>query len=145
MYNIAERAVIQYFHKKGLPSEAIHAELLATLGKDPSPSYATLKVGWQILSRKGLEDDPLQDGPVTVATPKIVTKVHDMVMGNRRVTESYIASAVGISQERVNSILTEDLDTRKLPARWEPRYLTIDQKHTRQNMSYANRICRMLI
>ena len=72
-----------------------------------------------------------------MATPKIVTKVHDMVMGNRRVTEGYIASAVGISQERVNSILTEDLDTRKLPARWVPRHLTVDQKHTRQNMSYA--------
>ena len=28
---------------------------------------------------------------------------------------------------------------RKLSARWIPRQLTVDQKHTRQNMSRANR------
>ena len=27
---------------------------------------------------------------------------------------------------------------RKLSARWVPRFLTIDQRHTRQNMSLAN-------
>ena len=37
-----------------------------------------------------------------------------MIMGNRRVTESYIASVVGISQGRVHSTLTEDLDMRKV-------------------------------
>ena len=53
-------------------------------------------------------------------------------------TEKYIASAVGISQEIVHSILTEDLNMRKLSARWVPRFLTGDQRHTRQNMSLAN-------
>ena len=69
---------------------------------------------------------------------KIVTKVHDIVMGDRRVTERCIASAVGISQEIVHSIPTEDLNMRKLSACWIPRLLTVDQKHTRQNMSLAN-------
>ena len=43
-----------------------------------------------------------------MAAPEIVTnlKVHDTVIGNRRVTERGIASAVGISQEIVHSILT---------------------------------------
>ena len=45
-----------------------------------------------------------------MATPEIVTKVYYMVMDDRRVTERDIASAVWIYQERVHSILTEDLD-----------------------------------
>ena len=47
----------------------------------------------------------------------LINKVHDIVMTDRRVTERYIASTVGISQERVHSILTEDLEMRKLSAR----------------------------
>ena len=59
-------------------------------------------------------------------------------MTDRRVTERYIASTVGISQERVHSILTEDLEMRKLSARWLPRLLTVDQKHTRRTLSRTN-------
>ena len=51
---------------------------------------------------------------LTVTTPEIVTKVHDMVMGDRRVTERCIVSTVGISQEIDHSILTEILSMRKL-------------------------------
>ena len=72
-----------------------------------------------------------------MANPEIVTKVHDMVMGDR-VTERCIASAVGTSQEKVHFILTEILNMRKLSARWVPSLLTVEQRHTRQNMSLAN-------
>ena len=61
-----------------------------------------------------------------------------MVMGDRRVTERCIASSAGISQEIVHSILTEDLNMRKLSACWVPRLLTVDQRHTRQNMQLVN-------
>ena len=61
-----------------------------------------------------------------------------MVMGHRLVTERCIASSVGISQEKMHFILTEDLNRRKLPARWVTGLLTVDQRHTRQNMSLAN-------
>ena len=59
-------------------------------------------------------------------------------MTDRRVTERYIASTVSISQERVHSILTEDLEMRKFSARWVPRLLTVDQKHTRRPLSRTN-------
>ena len=59
-------------------------------------------------------------------------------MGDRRVTERCIASAVGISHDKVHSILTEDLNMRKLSSCWVPRHLTINQMHLRQNMSLAN-------
>ena len=58
-----------------------------------------------------LKVDPHYGGPLTVTTPKIVTKVHDIVMGDRRVTERCIASSAGISQVIVHSILTVELNT----------------------------------
>uniref|UniRef100_T1HJ95 Uncharacterized protein n=1 Tax=Rhodnius prolixus TaxID=13249 RepID=T1HJ95_RHOPR len=39
--------------------------------------------------------------PVEVTTPEIIDKIHDMVMDDRRVKVREIASAVGISNERV--------------------------------------------
>ena len=87
---------------------------------------------------QSLKDDPRPGRPVTVATPEMVNKVYDIVMTGRRVTERYIASTVGISQERVHSVMTEDLEMRKLSARWVPRLLTVDQKHTRRTLSRTN-------
>ena len=107
MDKIGERAVFQYLHKKGLIPKDIHNDMVATLGKD-APSYATVKrwVAEFKRGRQSLEDDPRPGRPVTVATPEMVNKIHDIVMTDRRVTERYIASTVGISQERVHSILT---------------------------------------
>ena len=113
--------------------------MVATLWKD-APSYATVKrwVAEFKRGRQSLEDDPRPGKPVTVATPEMVNKVHDIVMTDRQVTERYIASTFGISQERVHSILTEDLEMRKLLARWVPRLLTVDRKHTRRTLWRTN-------
>ena len=139
MDKIGERAVIQYLHKKGLTPKDIHNDMVATLGKD-APAYATVK-SWVAefkSSRQSLVDDPHPGRPVTVATPEMVNKVYDIVMTDRRVTGRYIASTAGISQERVHSILREDLEMRKLSAHWVPRLLTVDQKHTRCTLSRTN-------
>ena len=69
MDKIGERAVIQYLHKKCLTPKDIHNDMVATLGKDAPSS----------------------------ASPEMVNKVHDKVMTDRRATERYIASTVGIS------------------------------------------------
>jgi len=42
-----------------------------------------------------------------------------------------IAEQLGISRERVGSIIHEDLDMRKLSAKWVPKCLNPDQKHQR--------------
>ncbi|XP_026828418.1 histone-lysine N-methyltransferase SETMAR-like [Ooceraea biroi] len=66
--------------------------------------------------------------PVEATTPEIIDKIHDMVMGDRRVKIREIASAMGISSERVHNILHQHLGMKKLFARWVPRLLTVDQK-----------------
>jgi histone-lysine N-methyltransferase SETMAR len=45
-----------------------------------------------------------------------------------------IAETVGISKERVEYILHEELDMKKLCARWVLRLLTADQKPTRKKI-----------
>ncbi|KAL6252271.1 hypothetical protein P5V15_003009 [Pogonomyrmex californicus] len=60
-----------------------------------------------------------------------------MVLDDRRIKVREIAEAMGISKERVCHIFTEELDMRKLSARWVPRLLTLDQKRIRMNISKA--------
>jgi len=42
-----------------------------------------------------------------------------------------MAEQLGISRERVESIIHEDLDMRKLSVKWVPKCLNADQKHQR--------------
>jgi histone-lysine N-methyltransferase SETMAR len=58
-----------------------------------------------------------------------------MVLDDRRMKVREIAETIGISKERVGYILHEELDMKKLCARWVPRLLTADQKRTRMKIS----------
>ena len=104
---IAERAVSRCLHKQGLAPEAIHNDI---------------PIWWQHLGRMPLYVIPREVGDRTegralrithvleglsVASPEVVTEVNVVVMGNRRDTERYIASAVEMSQEMSNFILTK--------------------------------------
>jgi hypothetical protein len=53
-----------------------------------------------------------------------------MLLDDRRKKVREIAETIGISKERVGYILREQLDMKKLYARWVPRLLTADQKCT---------------
>jgi transposase len=74
------------------------------------------------LGRTSLEYDPREGRPKSATTPKIISQVHDMVLDDRRMKVSEIAETIGISKERVGYILHEELDMKKLCARWESRY-----------------------
>jgi len=60
-----------------------------------------------------------------------------MVWDDRRMKVREIAETIGISKECVGytRILHEELDMKKLCARWVPRLLTADQKRTRMKIS----------
>jgi len=58
-----------------------------------------------------------------------------MVLDDRRMKVPEIPETIGISKEHVAYILHEELDTKKLCARWVPRLLTADQKRTRMKFS----------
>jgi len=76
--------------------------------------------------------DALRPGrPKTVTTPEIIDQIHELILEDRRVSAKSIADQLGISRERVGSIIHEDLDTRKLSAKWVPKCLYADQKRQR--------------
>jgi hypothetical protein len=58
-----------------------------------------------------------------------------MVLDDRRMKVRGTAEIICISKERVGCILHEELDMKKLCARWVPRLLTADQKRTHMKIS----------
>ena len=57
-----------------------------------------------------------------------------MLLDDRRMEVREIAETVGISKECVGYILHEELNMKKLCARWVPRLLTADQKRIRMKI-----------
>jgi len=66
-----------------------------------------------------------------VTTPEIIDQIHEIILEDRRVSAKSIAQQLGISHEWVGSIIHEDLDMRKLSAKWVPKCLNADQKRQR--------------
>jgi len=66
-----------------------------------------------------------------VTTPEIIDQIHELILQDHRISAMSIAEQLGISRERVGSIIHEDLDMRKLSAKWVPKCLNADQKRQR--------------
>jgi len=118
-----------------MPNE-IHLKFIKVYG-DSSPSFSTIKK-WAAEFKRGrtsFEDDPREGRAKSATTPEIIEQVHDMVLDDRWVKVRKIAETIGISKERVGYILHEELDMRKLCARWVLRLLTADKKRTHMKIS----------
>jgi len=128
MDKIEYRVVIKFFVKEGLTPNEIHSKFIKVYG-DSSPSFSTIKK-WAAEFKRGrtsLEDDPREGRPKSATTPEIIEQVHD-VLDDWRMKVHEIAETIGISKEYVGYILHEELDVKKLCAKWLPRLLTADQK-----------------
>ena len=66
-----------------------------------------------------------------MTTPEIIDQIHQLISEDRRISAKSVAEQLGISRERVGSIIHEDLDMRKLSAKWVPTWLNADQKRQR--------------
>jgi transposase len=128
--------VIKFFVKESLTPNEINLKFKEVYG-DCSPSFSTIKK-WGAEFKRGrtsLEDDLREGRPKSATTPEIIEQVHDMVLDDRRMKMREVSETIGISKERVGYILHEELDMKKLCARWVPRWLTADQKCTRMKTS----------
>lgn len=136
MDKIECRAVIKFLYlKKNTPTQ-IKTEMDSIYGKS-APSFSTIKF-WVAELKRGrtsLYDDERSGRPKTATSNDIVQKVHQLVLDDRRIKVREIAEAISISKERVCYILTQELNMRKLAARWVPRLLKSDQKQVRMNIS----------
>ena len=100
--------------------------------------YNRFKVG-----RTSVESDARSGRPSTSRNNELIDKMRTLVMQDRRVTVRELVEEVGISTGSVHSILTNDLATRRVSAKFVPKLLTMDQKQLRLEVSqdmldYAN-------
>jgi len=94
------------FFLQGKAPKEIHAILRETLGKH-APSYATVK-NWVAQFKRGDFspcDAPRPQRPKTVTTPEIIHQIHEHILEDRRISSKSIAGQLGISRERVGSII----------------------------------------
>ena len=63
-----------------------------------------------------------------MTTPEIIDQIHELILEDRRISAKSIAEQLGISRERIGSIIHEDLDMHKLSAKWVTKYLNAGQK-----------------
>ena len=66
-----------------------------------------------------------------MTTPEIIDQIHELILEDRWISAKSIAEQLGVSCERVGSIIHEDLDMQKLSAKWVPKCLNADQKRQR--------------
>jgi len=117
------------FFLQGKAPKEIDAILTETLGEHAS-SYATVK-NWVAQFKRGYFSAcgaPCPRRPKRVTTPEIIGHIQELILEDRRISAKSIAEQLGISRERVGSIIHEDLDVRKLSAKWAPKCLNADQK-----------------
>ena len=81
-------------------------------------------------------DDAEYSGrPKSTVVPENITKVHKIVLGNRKLKLREIADNLIILEGSVFTILHESLVMRKLFSKWVPRLLTPNQKQQRVDNS----------
>jgi len=68
-------------------------------------------------------------------TKQIIDQIHELILEDRRISAKSIAEQLVISRERVGSIIHEDLDMRKLSAKWVLKCLNTDR-----NVNGASRL-----
>jgi len=114
---------------QGKAQKEIYAFLRETLGEH-APSYATVK-NWLTQFKHGEFSTCVAPRPgrhKTVNTSEIIEQIHDLILEDHRISVKLINEQLGISRERVGSIIHEDLDIRKLYANWAPKCMNADQK-----------------
>ena len=115
----ARRHQVLFFFLQGKAPKEIHTILRETLGEH-APSYATVK-NWVAQFKRGDFSTchaPRPGRPKTATTPEIIDQIYELILEDRRISAKSIAEQLGISRDRVGSIIHEDLNTRKLSMQW---------------------------
>ena len=82
-----------------------------------------------------MESDPRSGRPFTSRREKVIDQVREKVLEDHRLTVQEIVAELGISTGSVQSILTENLNLRRVSAKFVPKLLTEQQKELRKEIS----------
>ena len=99
--------------------------MIASL-RDTAVSYAIVK-RWAAhfkMGKESLVDDNRYVPLITATSEENIAHVYRVLMDDRRLTVNQIADTVGISHERVETILHSELEMSKVYAKWMLRLLS---------------------
>jgi len=92
--------------------------------------HATVK-NWVAQFKRGdfsTCDAPLPGRRKIVTTLEIIDKIHELILGDSWISAKSISEQLGMSRGQVGPTIHEDLDMRKLSAKWAPKFPNADQK-----------------
>lgn len=122
--------------KNGRKPTEIREELLNVEGEQ-ALSSATIRQ-WIAKFKKGetrVDDKPRSGRPREVVTSENIEKVKELVTNDPHLTTRGLEDETGISHERIVHILHNELELKKVCAKWVPHKLSADQKEKRVEIS----------
>ena len=133
------RAIINFLQKEGLsPTEA--AKKLKLHYGDSAPDRSTVS-RWMsrfTSGRQSLEDNPRSGAATKAKTHTSIDLVKGILDGDRRATYDELEKQSGLSRGTLQRIIHEELDMKKVCARWVPRLLTREQRQSRHDLCVMN-------
>ena len=81
--------------------------------------------------RESVEDDKHSGRPSTCTTPEMIAKVREVILEDRRQTIHDVCNRVGLSYGSCQCILADELNMRRIAAKFVPRLLNNDQRDHR--------------
>jgi hypothetical protein len=78
--------------------------------------------------RTSVDDDERSGRPSTSATPENIAKVREAILADRRRTIHNVCEIVGLSYGTVQRILSDDMNMRRIAAKFVPRLLSNDRR-----------------
>lgn len=134
-----QKAVIEFLMKEGIAAREISDRLKNVYGES-ALSYPSVR-RW-IADFKGgrsdIIDKPRSGRPSSAVTEANKQLVDELIRSNRRITTRDINEVIEVSQGSVHNII-RDLGYSKVCARWVPRQLTDELKHSRLD------VCRQML
>lgn len=123
----------------GYAAKQIHGELCDAWGAG-YVSFSTV-AEWVHRFKAGrisLEDEPRIGRPVTATTDRNIEAVRSLIEDNPHISIRYIAYELGVSYGTISTIIHDQLNLKKLCARWVPHELSEQCKQQRIQVCQEN-------
>jgi histone-lysine N-methyltransferase SETMAR len=134
-----QKAVIEFLMKEGITARQISDRLKNVYGES-ALSHSSVK-RWLADFKGGrseIIDKPRSGRPSSAVTEANKQKVDELIRSNRRITTRDIIEVIDVGHGAVHNIIC-DLGYSKVCARWVPRQLTDELKHSRLD------VCRQML
>ena len=134
--NTEQLVCIKFCHKLGKTATETYQMLLLAYG-DETMSRARV-FEWFKRFKEGrttVESDEREGRPSTSRNEEMIQKIRTAIRGNRRLTIMELSNEFQISFGSVQTILTTDLDMRRVATKFVPKVLSGEQKENRKQIA----------